>query len=84
MSFAGLVTTPGMLRALLTTMSLTSGVTTTDLPSALTAVRKFLKLLVLISSIAILSTTTISESLTLLVSALFIARRRTFLGTLMR
>ncbi len=60
MSFAGAVVTPGRLRALLTTTSLTSGVTTVALPSALTAVRKLRKSLVLIASSAILSTTTIS------------------------
>jgi succinate-semialdehyde dehydrogenase/glutarate-semialdehyde dehydrogenase len=79
LAIAVLVSTPGMLRALLTTMSLTSGVTTTDLPSALTAVRKFLKLLVLISSIAILSTTTISPSCALEDRTDLRARRLTFL-----
>ena len=56
---AVVVVTPGMFRALLTTVWFTSGVMTTALPSQLTAFRKPWNALVLMASMAMESTTMI-------------------------
>ena len=73
------VSTPGILRALLITVSSLAGVTTRDLPSALTADRNARKSLVLMASILMESMTTISPAAALADRADFIASLLTFL-----
>ena len=73
------VSTPGILRALLMTISSLAGVTTRDLPSAFTADRNARKSLVLMASILMESMTMISPAAALADRADFIASLLTFL-----
>ena len=75
---AVVVTTPGMFRADLTTISSTSGVMTTDLPAPIPA-RKPRMVLVLISSILMASITTRFSSCAFALRTDFIASLLTFL-----